>query len=395
MARRSRRLSAARHRCSSLSLSAAVAALAAVATASPARAHGFAKEPRSRNAAAAEDGRWWCSSAGTCGPEVPRPESCPQCLNRRGPGVCGMVGGNDYSSPMNAAGAPLDRSPQAVYREGQVITVKSVLTAHHMGHFEMRACGEDGGSAAAQACFDAHPLTFVQDVLYSGPADPTFTERAYVAPNDGSAGLVSSNALPAGGGMEFEHKYRLPEGVSGRVVLQWRYVTANSCKPTGYDDYFAAFGAAGAEWWNAALPDCPSPLPPTGEGTPEQFWNCIDVDVSPSDGGFVAEPFPPPPPPPQSASPASLPPPPLPLPPSPPPPPRRALSPPPPAPASDDSPSEECSLQSGHYLEPTPSCEGFRHCQSGAYVSDTIACPDGTLFNYARQYCDWPYNFQC
>ena len=64
--------------------------------------------------------------------------------------------------------------------------------------------------------------------------------RGYIAPNDGSAGEASSNAVPAsaGAGMPFKMRYRLPRGVSGdRCVLQWHYVTGNSCSSEDYADY--------------------------------------------------------------------------------------------------------------------------------------------------------------
>lgn len=36
---------------------------------------------------------------------------------------------------------------------------------------------------------------------------------------------------------ELEYKFQLPAGMVGDLVLlQWHYVTANSCMPPGYDD---------------------------------------------------------------------------------------------------------------------------------------------------------------
>ena len=61
------------------------------------------------------------------------------------------------------------------------------------------------------------------------------------------------------------------ELTAAMVLLQWYYLTANSCKHVGYDTY---------EWpeeWGEdvklykRLPDCEE-VPADGNGVPEQFW---------------------------------------------------------------------------------------------------------------------------
>jgi hypothetical protein len=59
-----------------------------------------------------------------------------------------------------------------------------VLTAHHKGHFVLKACSISPGEIPSQACFDANPLEFVSDELYGAPKDVNFPERAYIAPPD-------------------------------------------------------------------------------------------------------------------------------------------------------------------------------------------------------------------
>ena len=66
-------------------------------------------------------------------------------------------------------------------------------------------------------------------------------------------------------------KFQLPEGVAGDVVLlQWYYLTANSCKHEGYAEY-----PFPEEDWGTdvglypGLPDC-GELPEDGNGVPEQ-----------------------------------------------------------------------------------------------------------------------------
>ena len=70
--------------------------------------------------------------------------------------------------------------------------------------------------------------------------------------------------------MPFKHKWRLPTGVTGNVILQWRYITGNSCNHLGYHSY----DWPSPDWWGPpTMADCPAKLSPTGDKGPEQFWN--------------------------------------------------------------------------------------------------------------------------
>jgi hypothetical protein len=80
------------------------------------------------------------------------------------------------------------------------------------------------------------------------------------------------------GVMDFSFKMRLPANVHGDLVLiQWYYLTANSCYHDGYQEY---------SWpssWNAhatASGPCGN-VSPDGDGVPEQFWNCAEVTIMP------------------------------------------------------------------------------------------------------------------
>ena len=70
-------------------------------------------------------------------------------------------------------------------------------------------------------------------------------------------------------GSNYKMKYQLPEGISGNVVLlQWYWLTANSCKHEGYAEY--PFPEEwGPEVFDDGLPDCEN-IPPDGDGVPEQ-----------------------------------------------------------------------------------------------------------------------------
>lgn len=225
--------------------------LAATLLPSHVHGHGYMNTPRSRNWVAAQDGLWW-----TTDETIPAKEVEPQSANIRGH-VCGKIQSRDYNYPKNVAGAPLPAKPQACYELNSVIDVAVTLTgessrygivcnsfdvlycncpaltfnqslhlqkpiiAHHKGHFEFWACPINEGEVPTQACFDANPLTFVSDAKTGAQLHPSYPERAYLAPSV----------------LELEYKFQLPIGMVGDfVLLQWHYVTANSCKPPGYDD---------------------------------------------------------------------------------------------------------------------------------------------------------------
>jgi len=87
-----------------------------------------------------------------------------------------------------------------------------------------------------------------------------------------------------GGGIKsFEFVYRLPEGMYGdEILLQWLYITANSCSPPGYAEYFAAHPELPSSYWTPGVATCQPPYPNDGtRGTywPERFYNCAEVKI--------------------------------------------------------------------------------------------------------------------
>ncbi|KAL7486922.1 hypothetical protein ACHAW6_012519 [Cyclotella cf. meneghiniana] len=235
-------------------------------------AHGYMKSPRSRNYYANTNGVWWGG-----GESDPRPENCPHCLNIGGTEArCGLIEDRNYDYPKNFLGGIMPTVIQGCYKPGSIVDFETILTAHHMGHFEFFACPVAHGEVPTQACFDAHPLTFVSDEFYGATPDPNFPERAYIPRTDFPGGLVKE-----GSSYSFRHKYRLPANLSGDLVLiQWHYVTGNSCKDAGYDTYNWPAG-----FYPGDIPVCSQPLPPDGRGVPEQFWNCAEVKISNSCDG--------------------------------------------------------------------------------------------------------------
>lgn len=172
-----------------------------------------------------------------------------------------MVDSRNYDYPKNAIGGDLAFNTQACYGEEDVIEMDVILTAHHMGHFAYKACAISEGEVASQECFDNNPLTFVEDVLYGSLPDSDYPNRAYIPRKE------FSDLDEAQGGYVYRHRYRLPEGLSGDLVLlQWHYITGNSClADDGYLNYDFPVGFEP----KLQLGVCDS-IPPDGRGLPEQ-----------------------------------------------------------------------------------------------------------------------------
>ena len=93
--------------------------------------------------------------------------------------------------------------------------------------------------------------------------DPNYPERAYIP-------LSSGN-------WNYSYKFKFPDGLSGDLVLlQWHYVTANSCTPSGYKEYN---WPSGNDWHMAAnliVGSCGT-LPLDGNGAPEQVGISVNL----------------------------------------------------------------------------------------------------------------------
>ena len=224
-----------------------------------AHGHGYLKTPRSRNYVAYEDGVWIGGTETT-----PAKESEPQSANRKAAtATCGVISGRNYDHPQNFFGDALAPRPQACYQPGQIIDLEVTLTAHHKGHFEFKICPILSGEVPTQACFDENPMTFVSG--QGANFDPNYPERAYIP-------LSSGN-------WNYSYKFKFPDGLSGDLVLlQWHYVTANSCTPSGYKEYN---WPSGNDWHMAAnliVGSCGT-LPLDGNGAPEQVGNSVNLRI--------------------------------------------------------------------------------------------------------------------
>jgi len=251
--------------------------------------------PRSRNWVAHQDGTDSWSGEGSAG--TPVKEYCYHCLNNKAANeICGTGNSGNYDEWLDINGDPIPWNSQATYTEGEIITVKSYLSTNHGGHEDLFVCPD--GSSSTQECLEANPLEYI-DSNHGAPRDVKYPGRGYY-----------SNEV------EFEMRYKLPMGVTGdKVMLQWRYVTGNSCMSPGYcchndDDYFDLYQNV-SSWKRANAALCTYPLDPTGAtgtGKPELFWNCAEITILPSNGQpTTPSPVPPVIAPPTSAAPSSPP----------------------------------------------------------------------------------------
>lgn len=250
----------------------------------PTNAHGYLSSPRSRNYVAFQDRLWTDEDAEQSTTPVPFPEDCPHCLNRGGvlaqcglltvrDAVTGLMTTRNYDSPKDYKGEPMPPNIQATYTEGDIITVEVLITTHHKGHFQFSACpiGHDNQIPTAE-CFKQHKLIFVSDELYHANVDKRFPERVYLAPASQLQWINEGPTIQPVTGAPYKFQLQLPQGLHGEVVLlQWYYLTANSCKHVGYDGYdFPESWGSDVDLYEG-LPDC-EVVPDDGDGVPEQFW---------------------------------------------------------------------------------------------------------------------------
>ena len=207
----------------------------------------------------------------------------PHCLNRGGNiAQCGTLFGSkenkpwerNYDSPLSIYGEPMKPNLQGVYQMGSTITIDVLVTTHHKGHFEFAVCPIDPNAVPmvvpTKKCFEQNKLIFLSDELYGAPPDPNYPERGYIAPASKAHWTNGSPDEQPVVGAEYKMKYQLPDNLAGEVILlQWYYLTANSCKHEGYAEYDFP-----KEWGSdvslyPGLPDC-GEVPPDGNGVPEQ-----------------------------------------------------------------------------------------------------------------------------
>ena len=157
----------------------------------------------------------------------------------------GAVGPGDLSEGGRYATPPIIA---ARYAAGQTIDISIRVTAFHKGRFSFSLCKDP--KRFSQACLDEHKLVNADGggLFYYPPG------------GDGQ--------IPPGGA--FKMRFKLPAGVTcDRCVLQWYWLTGNSCVPPGDPR------GDKAQMGTCGVSNTP----------PEEFWNCADIAIGGGGGG--------------------------------------------------------------------------------------------------------------
>ena len=241
----------------------------AVQQAASVRGHGYLKLPPARNVLANSDYCPHCLNGGTvatvsaggtlvwpsglhgiCGDPFTAPKPRPH-----------EVGGKFYSA--SVSGSSGVAAPVVSYQEGQMVRFEVTVTTNHNGRFMFSICKVNGAThqdeeeQLTQDCLNEHVLKQANVPGAQNPGDQWF----YTTPGDPMYN-------------EYTMFYQLPDlltcdGVDSRCILQFYWVSGNSCNPPNTPDmYKRPFG----------LPDCGS----QGAAYPEEFWNCADIKIIPS-----------------------------------------------------------------------------------------------------------------
>ena len=206
--------------------------------------------------------------------------SCPHCLSSGGVGVVWAGGRNFPNGDHTVCGDPTtDRAPRmhegggkfstlngglrmTYYPQGGRISFHVKLTANHWGYLQFSLCPLPSNlsktsttaenAVVTQKCFDQNVLQLAMPGGGPAKGNAYFLDGTRQSPFD----IKVDGILPPGLTCE-------------RCVVQWHYVTANSCNPPGLP----------REWWGGGggMSECGK-----NGGNPEEFWNCADIGVVPT-----------------------------------------------------------------------------------------------------------------
>jgi len=186
-----------------------------------------------------------------------------------------------------------DSSQIIYYDESKIVSggpmdVEIQVTANHKGYFEVSVCDKDAwGIGEAEPptmeCFNAGRLDRVpvsnawMDEAYDNlPYDPDYPHRIFVPPE-----CFRKITGPVWGGQVVRATMKFPNlAVGTKAVVRFRYVTANSCEPPGYVEFFESNPqptCGTATWYTPMMSAC-------GSTRPEEFANCADIIVVDGDG---------------------------------------------------------------------------------------------------------------
>lgn len=237
--------------------------------------HGYLSSPKSRNLLASEELGF----------------NCPHCLNVGG--VQEMSAGGSLQWPRGLrtmTGDPVSaKSPRRFeaggdlytgavtgnYTQGSVIPIEVVLTTNHNGRFDFRICKVRGGyDTAAQT--EAKSLT--EECLNENVLLQADVEGAQMPGQRYFYTLVED----ARQSVTYQMYYELPkgldcDGIESHCVLQWYWLTFNSCQTSD----------APVRYTRASnnMANCDD----QGASYPEQFINVADIVITPDPQGSVSK----------------------------------------------------------------------------------------------------------
>ena len=240
-----------------------VALIAAACLASPASGHGFIVTPASRVTDATS--AYTPTGVRGGGADVVYPKGYKFPNGRHG--ACGDDMTQPYPRMFEGGGAFYHLNGGfriTSYAQGSTITIKMYVSANHGGYWTFKLCPVPDSLAdvsttaentiVTQQCFDA---TILQLVSPKGNGNAWFIDPGQTCP--------FTPTITA----------QLPAGVTcKRCVLQWHWVTANSCYPPGMPKPYVP------------CQNCPSCV---DSSICEEFWNCADISIVPR-----GQPVPPP-----------------------------------------------------------------------------------------------------
>jgi len=208
---------------------------------------------------------------------------------------CGTFGNIDF--------AQVAHNPTGTYQAGGLLEVETILTTHHMGFMELRICSRPHD--VTQECFDEHLLLRDAETAEIDPApvDESHPGRWYIPPPQRNWPM-NAQSKPVGNQCSgssrdkdlwtrYQWKVRLPADLEcDHCVVQLFWVSANSCSPLGFADYFgkssteswitSKFGGDSSAWWGSTKSVCLANVtdPKTNGNGAEKFWNCGDIKVT-------------------------------------------------------------------------------------------------------------------
>jgi len=171
------------------------------------------------------------------------------------------------------------------YEEGGTISIDVLITNHHNGFMEFRVCDvKYCGGEISEKCLRGPHCYVLQRAPHAAcetgkewgcaPIDPKHPSRWYLPCPSGKIDYYGQGKI----------LYTLPKGLNCKhCVLQWYWVTGNSCNPPGLVKFFMS--PKRPQWkqckgqgnarngWRRWLGNC------KGKQFPEEYYQCSDIRI--------------------------------------------------------------------------------------------------------------------